>query len=277
MLFPFLLLSIITTAAICGTSSIMWPDYLWAVPLMIIAFFVAWFLLYVLFLLIVSLCTDTKKEYDSRSKFYRGNIIIMVGIILSFFRVKVKVKGAGLIPADTRWLLVGNHRSMFDPIATLWALRKHELSFVAKPSIFKIPIAKPFITREFFLSIDRENNREALKTILQAADYLKRGVCSVGIYPEGTRSKTCALLPFHNGVFKIAQKAEAPIVVLCITGTEKISQRTPFQRTDVYLDVLDAFPTQGVKETKTEMIGTAVRHLIATNTERRDAIWTKDM
>ena len=84
-------------------------------------------------------------------------------------------------------------------------------------------------------------------------------------------------MPFHNGVFKIAQKAEAPIVVLSITGTEKISKRTPFQPTDVYLDVLEVFPAQGVKETKTEMIGTAVRHLIATNTEKRDAIWQKDM
>ena len=84
-------------------------------------------------------------------------------------------------------------------------------------------------------------------------------------------------MPFHNGVFKIAQKAEAPIVVLSITGTEKLSKRIPFQPTDVYLDVLEVFSTQGVKETKTEMIGTAVRHLIATNIERRDAICPKDM
>ena len=44
-----------------------------------------------------------------------------------------------------------------------------------------------------------------------------------------------------------------------------------------YLDVLDVFPTQGVKETKTEMIGTAVCHRIATDIEKRDAIWPKDM
>ena len=85
------------------------------------------------------------------------------------------------------------------------------------------------------------------------------------------------MLPFHNGVFKIAQKAEAPIAVLSITGTEKIFKRTPFQHTDVYLDILEVFPTQGVKETKTEMIGAMVRRLIATNIEKRDVIWQKDM
>lgn len=78
------------------------------------------------------------------------------------------------------------------------------------------------------------------------------------------------LLPFHNGVFKIAQKAETPIVLLCVTGTEKISKRTPFRRTDVYLDVLEVFSAQGIQETKTEMIGTAVRRLIEINTEKRE-------
>lgn len=262
MLFPFLLLSIITTAAICGTSSIMWPDYLWAVPLMIIAFFVAWFLLYVLFLFIVSLCTDTKKEYDSRSKFYRGNIIIMAGIILSLFRVKVKVKGAGLIPADTRWLLVGNHRSMFDPIATLWALRKHELSFVAKPSIFKIPIAKPFITRDFFLSIDRENNREALKTILKCADFIKRDITSMGIYPEGTRSKDGNLLPFRSGAFKIAQRARVPVVVTTIEDTDIVMKRFPWRSTTVTLTVHTVFDAETVAALSTNDLSDKARDIM---------------
>ena len=100
---------------------------------------------------------------------------------------------------------------------------------------------------------------------------------SIGIYPEGTRSKNGQLLPFHNGVFKIAQKAEAAIVVLCVTGTEKISKRTPFKSTDVYLDVLEVFSGENIKNTKTELIGTAVRRLIETNTERRDGAWQKDM
>ena len=84
-------------------------------------------------------------------------------------------------------------------------------------------------------------------------------------------------LAFRNGVFKIAQKAEAPIAVLCVTGTERIAKRTPFRQTDVYLDVLEVFLAQGIKETKTEMIGTAVRRLIEKTVEKRDATWQKDM
>ena len=47
--------------------------------------------------------------------------------------------------------------------------------------------------------------------------------------------------------------------------------------TDVYLDVLEVFTGENIKEMKTEMIGMMVRHLIVTNTGKRDAIWQKDM
>lgn len=65
--------------------------------------------------------------------------------------------------------------------------------------------------------------------------------------------------------------------MLCVTGTERIAKRTPFRQTDVYLDVLEVFLAQGIKETKTEMIGTAVRRLIEKTVEKRDATWQKDM
>ncbi|MBR6521186.1 MAG: 1-acyl-sn-glycerol-3-phosphate acyltransferase [Oscillospiraceae bacterium] len=262
MFFPFVLLSVITTAAICGCSDIMWPNWLWAVPLMFVGFFVAWFLLYVLFLFVVSLFTDPNKEYDTRSKFHHTSIITIVGIILAFYRVKVAVKGAELIPTDSRWLLVGNHRSMFDPIATLWALRKHDLSFVAKPSIFKIPIAKQFLARDFFLAVDRENNREALKTILKSADFIKRDITSMGIYPEGTRSKDGNMLPFRSGAFKIAQRAKVPVVVTTIDNTDIVMKRFPWRSTTVTLTVHTVFDAETVASLSTNELSDNARNIM---------------
>jgi len=77
------------------------------------------------------------------------------------------------------------------------------------------------------------------------------------------------LLPFHNGVFKIAQKADAAIVVMTIVGTEKIHKNTPFRKTNVYLDVLDIIPAEKAKTVRTEALGTEIRHLIETNIEKR--------
>lgn len=245
--------------------------------LYILGMLLALLLLYILFLGICCLFIDPDKAYEKNSPFYRFLLDSATAAAMKLLRIRVHVSGIEKIPKDTKVLFVSNHRSNFDPIITWYILKKWKIAFVSKPSNFKIPFFGRIIRKCCFMPIDRENPRNAIVTINKAAKLLKKQEVSIGIYPEGTRSKNGQLLPFHNGVFKIAQKAEAAIVVLCVTGTEKISKRTPFRRTDVYLDVLEVFSAQGIKETKTEMIGTAVRRLLEINTEKRDKQWQKDM
>ena len=245
--------------------------------LYILGVLLALLLLYILFLGICCLFIDPDKAYEKNSPFYRFLLDSATAAAMKLLRIRVHVSGMEKIPKDTKVLFVSNHRSNFDPIITWYILKKWKIAFVSKPSNFKIPFFGRIIRKCCFMPIDRENPRNAIVTINKAAKLLKKQEVSIGIYPEGTRSKNGQLLPFHNGVFKIAQKAEAPIVVLCVTGTEKISKRTPFRRTDVYLDVLEVFSAQGIKETKTEMIGTAIRRQIEINTEKRDKQWQKDM
>jgi len=240
------------------------------IVLYILGGILALFLLYVLFLGVCALLVNPKKEYEKNSPFYRFLLESATAVAMKLLRIRVHVSGMEKIPKDTRVLFVSNHRSNFDPIVTWYALKKWRIAFVSKPSNFKIPFFGRIIRKCCFMPIDRENPRKAIPTINRAAKLLRKQEVSIGIYPEGTRSKNCELLPFHNGVFKIAQKAEAPIVVLCVTGTEKIAKRTPFKPTDVYLDVLEVFSGANIKETKTETIGTAVRRLIEINTEKRD-------
>jgi len=231
--------------------------------------------LYVLFLGVCALLVDPGKVYDKNSRFYRFLLDSATAAAMKLLRIRVHVSGIEKIPKDTKLLFVSNHRSNFDPIITWYALKKWEIAFVSKPENFKIPFFGRIIRKCCFMPIDRENPRNAIVTINRAAKLLKKQEVSIGVYPEGTRSKTCELLPFHNGVFKIAQKAEAPVVVLSITGTEKIAKAAPFRRSDVYLDVLEVF--SNIKETKTELIGTAARRLMETNIERRELLWQKDM
>lgn len=246
--------------------------------LLYIAFaLLALLLIYLLFIGLCCLFVDPEKEYGKNSPFYRFLLDSATAMAMKLLRIRIHVNGVEKIPKDTKVLFVGNHRSNFDPIVTWYALKKWKIAFVSKPSNFQIPFFGRIIRKCCFMPIDRENPRKAIVTINKAAKLLKKQEVSIGIYPEGTRSKNCELLPFHNGVFKIAQKAETPIVVLCVTGTEKISTRTPFRRSDVYLDVLEVFSGANIKETKTEMIGMAVRRLIEMNIEKRDGEWQKDM
>lgn len=216
-------------------------------------------LAYAVFLIICSLFVNTSKEYDEHSRFYRALLNGFTAVGLWVLRVKVHTTGIEKIPKGTKNLLfVSNHRSNYDPIVTWHVLKKWQPAFVSKADNFKIPIFGRFIRKCCFMAIDRENPREAMKTINKAADLLKRGEVSVGVYPEGTRSKGGQLLPFHNGVFKIAQKAGADIVVLAVAGTENIYRNLPFGRTDVCLDVIDVIPADAVKGCKTAVIGERV-------------------
>lgn len=225
--------------------------------------------LYVLFLGICCLFVSPKKEYEKNSPFYRFLLNSATAAAMKLLRIKIHVTGMEKLPKDQKLLFVCNHRSNFDPLITWHILKDWQIAFVSKPSNFKIPFFGRIIRKCCFMAIDREDPRKAIVTINKAAELLKREEVSVGIYPEGTRSKKGELLPFHNGVFKIAQKANTPVVVMSVTGTETIRKQTPFQTSHVYLDVLEVFPAENIKGTRTEVIGTAVRHLIETNIEKR--------
>lgn len=219
----------------------------------------ALFLLYILFLGICCLFVDPKKEYEENSRFYRFLLYSATAGALKLLRVKVHVSGLEKIPEGVKPLFVGNHRPNFDPIVTWHALKAWEPAFVSKASNFKIPFFGRFIRKCCFMAIDRENPRKAITTINKAAKLLEKQDVSVAVYPEGTRSKSCALLPFHNGVFRIAQKADKPIVVLAVSGTEKIHKNVLWKRTDVYLSVVDVISAEEAKGAKTDRLGERVR------------------
>lgn len=214
----------------------------------------------VLFLLICALLVDPGKEYETNSRFYRHILNAGAAVAIRCSRVRVHVKGLEKLPEGKRLLFVCNHISNYDPIITWWVLRKWDPAFISKPENFKIPLFGRMIRRCCFLPIDRQDPRKAMTTISEAAHLLEKGQVSVAIYPEGTRSKTGRLLPFHNGVFKIARKAEAQVVVLGISGTEKIHKNVPLRATHVYLEVLEVIGTEQVAASRTAELGDRARN-----------------
>lgn len=163
------------------------------------------------------------------------------------------------LPKDGRFLFVSNHRSNFDPILTWYVLKDYDLAFISKAENFRIPIFGRIIRKCCFMAIDRENPRNAIKTIEKAAGLIEKDEVSVAVYPEGTRSKECVLLPFHNGVFKIAQKANVPIVVAAIQGTEQIHKNYLRRRSDIQFEIVDMIPSDYVKMNRTTAISDRVR------------------
>lgn len=215
-----------------------------------------------LFLWGCSLFVNPRREYDRDSPFYRAILVGVSWVILRLLRVKIHVSGMEKMPEEDRPLFVCNHRSNYDPIIT-WCVFDHwKPAFVSKEENFHIPIFGRIIRRCCFTSIDRVNPRCAMKTINRMAALLRREEISVAVYPEGTRSKTGELLDFHNGMFKIAQKAGKPIVVLAIAGTEQIAKNfCRLRASHVYLDVLEVIPIEEVCVSGTAALGERIRNL----------------
>ena len=84
----------------------------------------------------------------------------------------------------------------------------------------------------------------------------------MSIFPEGTRSRTGEMLPFHAGSFKIAQRGNAPLAIASISGTEKVFRNFPFRPTHVSFRILETLPAEKVKAMSTQELSEYSRSLI---------------
>lgn len=126
------------------------------------------------------------------------------------------------VPKDEPVLYIGNHRSYFDIIIT-YARCPGLTGYVAKSNMEKVPLLSIWMKRLHCLFINREDVKEALKTILAGIDNIKNGI-SMCIFPEGTRNKTDdLLLPFKEGSFKMAEKTG---LRHCSDGTDQLCRHS---------------------------------------------------
>lgn len=236
----------------------------WWILLWVLLGLVGLLLAYVLLIIISSLFVNTKKEYQRESRYFRFLLNSSTWLASKILRIKLHVTGMEKLPKG-RFLMVSNHRSKFDPIMSWLVFDKCQIAFISKPENFKVPVYGRIIHRLCFMAIDRENPRNAVKTINRAVDLLNRDVACVAVYPEGTRNFEEGLLPFHNAMFKIAQKANVPVAVVTVRNTYDIQKNYPLHRSHVYVDVVEVLSAEEVKAVKTAALGDKVRDLMLEN------------
>ncbi|MBQ7954536.1 MAG: 1-acyl-sn-glycerol-3-phosphate acyltransferase [Lachnospiraceae bacterium] len=141
--------------------------------------------------------------------------------VLRICGTKAIVLGEENVPKDTAVLYVGNHRSFFDILLTYVRVPR-PTGYVSKKEMEKVPLLSIWMKLLHCLFLDRDNIKEGLKTILQGVEKAKSGI-SICIFPEGTRNRIPdTFLPFHEGSFKIAEKANVPIVPITLNNTSAI-------------------------------------------------------
>lgn len=162
------------------------------------------------------------KPRDKDAPWFRRFIMEAVHAVITVLPVKVRTQGREKIPADGRFLLVSNHIDNIDPALFFYCFPKSQLAFVGKKETSQMFLVNKVMPKLLCPTINRENDREALKTILRCIGLLKADTVSIAIFPEGRINPYRKLAHFRPGVFKIAQKANVPIVVCTLQGTNHV-------------------------------------------------------
>ena len=238
--------------------------FLWQLPLDFAWMFLSLVAAVFLFVVICCACVDMKKVQEKDSPFYRFVLSLCADAIHSILMMKVEVQGAEKMPKEGRIMLVCNHLHLLDPVVLLHIFRDKQLGFISKKENDRKFIIGPLLHKTMCQPINRENDREALKTILNCVKLLNEDEVSIGAFPEGYTSKDKLLHPFRHGVFKVAQKAQVPIVICTLRNTHKAFHNIlRLKGTKVELHVVDVIEVEAMKGRTTVQIGTEVYEKMA--------------
>ena len=194
----------------------------WMAPIYFVAWFLALFVAAVIFILVACMVVNKERPQEKDSKFYRVLARLYISAIVSIARVHLETQGVEKLPKDGRFLMVCNHINDVDPGILLHCFPKAQLAFIAKREIKDMFAIGAVLHKLQCQLINRENDREALKTILKCIQIIKEDRASVAVFPEGYVSIDGKLRHFRSGVLKIAQKANVPIVVCTLKGTKTV-------------------------------------------------------
>lgn len=139
---------------------------------------------------------------------------------LPFPLVRVRYQDHSRDPGPGPFLVVCNHRSSSDPFL-MACLPLPEVIQVINTWTLRLPVWGLAARLAGYLSI---NDMPVEEFFRRTGQYLRQGV-SIATFPEGTRSGSSRMGPFHGTVFRLALQERIPIAPVCIAGNERIPSR----------------------------------------------------
>ncbi len=253
---------ILSAAAAVGLS--LAAQSLWVLPLGFAGCFLLLAALWFLMILVMAKQVDMDAEQGDEAPFFRWVIRLTVAALIPLLGVRVRTRGLEQTPKSGRFLLVCNHLHDVDPAFLLRYFPDSQLAFIAKQEVKQMFLVGPFLKKTLGQFVNRENDREALKAILNCIRIIKEDEASVAVFPEGYVSLNRKLHPFRPGVFKIAQKAQVPIVVCTLQDTHKVMPNVKrLKRSCVQLHLVGVIPAEQLQGVTTVDIAHRVHAMMA--------------
>lgn len=205
-----------------------------------------------LFALFVALFGERQEMLHRFARLWARMYLAVAGI-------HVRIEGLDHIPSPP-YVFMCNHQSALD-IYALLARLPVSFKWIAKRQLFAIPIFGWAMKKAGYISIDRENAREALKAIEEASKRIREGA-NIVIFPEGTRSPDGRLLPFKKGGFSLALRAMVPVVPIGIFGSSALQPKgssIPREKGVIYIEVGDPIILEGMDRSQKTRVMDNVR------------------
>ena len=137
----------------------------------------------------------------------------------------VRVEGKENIPTGRPCVMMGNHQCILDPLMLALCTPDREIHFMGKKELFENRFLRWIFTKVHGFPVDRGNvDMAAIRTAL---GILKEGD-TLGIFPEGTRSRDGHMLPLLGGASMLALRSGCDVVPVYIDGRYR-----PFRRMTV--------------------------------------------
>jgi 1-acyl-sn-glycerol-3-phosphate acyltransferase len=179
--------------------------------------------------------------------------------------IKVVARGRENVDWSRAHVFMGNHQNMLDPFAMVIAIQRHVV-VIEKVENLKIPVYGWFTRAWGNIPIRREDPDSAREGIALAATRLQEGM-SIGIMPEGTRSKDGTVGAFKKGGFHMAIDAGADIVPFTINGAYDRLPRGDWRIHPGTIEIVfgETIPTEGLGKNDIEPLIDRVRAAVLAN------------
>ena len=178
-----------------------------------------------------------------------------------WLRVKLEVSGLENMPKNNRFVIVSNHVEFTDPMYVIEVFRHYPLGFIAKETLFRVPVVRGVLKFIGSIPLNRSSDRQAAQSIIEGIKAIKNNRPMM-IFPEGTRSHSFELSPFKPGSFKLATKSQATIVPVCMYGVHLAMPSFRLKRRIIKLAVLPSMEPSAYEELDTIEISRQIQELI---------------
>jgi 1-acyl-sn-glycerol-3-phosphate acyltransferase len=164
------------------------------------------------------------------------------------FWFQYRARGIEKLPAGGALFLI-NHQSFLDPLLVGVGLRR-PVSYLARDSLFRVPIIGWVLRKTYVLPICRESaGTESLRLSINRC----RQGYYVGVFPEGTRTRTGEVGDFKPGFVAIARRSGVPVIPVGIAGAFEAYPRgvripRPSRIRVVFGDPIEAAEVQRLSE-----------------------------